>query len=149
MGEQHRSERHRGEHGQDPGNHRPRPRRRTAEIGHGVHVSLWNPSLKVSHLCVSLSEAYRPLSTQALTHTSTLYCQSDADEISEFRVRASEVEFTPEGDGRLYGDGVLRLLVVLFGSWPKSVLEVEVSFMQRLAGETAGVNPRFIKFFEG
>jgi hypothetical protein len=31
-----------------------------------------------------------------------------------------------------------------FGSCPKSVIEVEVSFVQRLAGEVAGVNPRFI-----
>ncbi len=30
------------------------------------------------------------------------------------------------------------------GSCPKSVIEVEVSFVQRLAGEVAGVNPRFI-----
>jgi hypothetical protein len=30
------------------------------------------------------------------------------------------------------------------GSCPKSVIEVEVSFMQRLARKVAGVNPRFI-----
>jgi hypothetical protein len=31
-----------------------------------------------------------------------------------------------------------------FSSCPKSVIEVEVSFMQRLARKVAGVNPRFI-----
>jgi hypothetical protein len=30
------------------------------------------------------------------------------------------------------------------GSSPKSVIEVEVSFMQGLASEDGGVNPRFI-----
>ena len=32
----------------------------------------------------------------------------------------------------------------LSGSSPKSVIEVEVSFMQRLAWEVGAVNPRFI-----
>jgi hypothetical protein len=31
-----------------------------------------------------------------------------------------------------------------FGSSPKSVIEVEVSSMQRLASEVGGMNPRFI-----
>ena len=34
--------------------------------------------------------------------------------------------------------------LALSGSSPKSVIEVEVSFMQRLAREVGAVNPRFI-----
>jgi hypothetical protein len=34
--------------------------------------------------------------------------------------------------------------VPFVGSSPKSVIEVEVSFMQGLASEDGGVNPRFI-----
>ncbi len=45
--------------------------------------------------------------------------------------------------------GLVFLLLVgpregLFGSSPKSVIEVEVSSMQRLASEVGGMNPRFI-----
>jgi hypothetical protein len=43
-------------------------------------------------------------------------------------------------DGEIRNDAV----VLNFGSSPKSVIEVEVSSMQRLASEVGGMNPRFI-----